>query len=114
MQLMLSVLYVQHLSHIAIYVMLLHNVYNVLRAFFYPFPNNNVNSVLNTLKIVFIVRMNQHASYVILSTLSRMESVKNVLPTYQDVTHVLIQHIVQHAKMAMHTTLIQQVVKHYH
>ena len=114
MQLMLSVLYVQPQFHIVTYVMSLLNVYNVHQAFSYLLPSNNVNSVHNTLRIVFIVRMNQNAYYVTLNILSKTVSVKNVPLTYQDAIHVQIQHIVQHVKMAMHTILTQQAAKHYH
>jgi len=108
---MLSAVYAQPQFHIVIFVMSLPNVYNVHPAFSYLPHNNNVNSVTNTFNTVFTVKINRHVSFVILNILSKTESVKNVHPIYQDATHVQIQPIVQHVKMVMHTTPIQQAVK---
>lgn len=112
MQLILIAHCVQPQSHIVIYAMFLLIVFNVHRVFSYQQVKINVNFVLNTLKIVFIVKMNQHVFYVILSILFKMENVRNVHHTYKVVIHVQIQHIVQHVKMVMYTMLIQQHVRY--
>lgn len=112
MQLILSVHYAQPQSLTVIFAMFLPIAFNVLLVFSYQQVKINVDFVLNTLKIVFIVKINQHVFYVILSILLKVENVKNVHHIYKDATHVQIQHIVQHVKMVMYTMLIQQHVRY--
>lgn len=96
MLLMLSAHCAQLLSHIVTYAIHIRVVLNAVRAFSYLQMQSHVNSVLNTFKTVSIVRINQHAFYVILSTLFKPANVKNAHQNYQDATLVRMQHIVQH------------------